>query len=441
MLIFTTRIKSAISRSPYISERVKAVDLLVSSYREITGKSSTITTPTQSIQDLEREMAMSITEPGSGDIVVTAADAQTLIQISEKYGEKYTFEVILPLVKKQTSNVGFTFSFLAELYRAGEADTLRLEVVRNLFKDILGDHIAEIHLQEQEVEREQLWNGSIKRRRLDYDRHGSQTAEDQSPRPCTSKDLAILFRNCERLHLLHEVDQLTNKITSHAPNANSTTFEHLLLPLLKHLPPRVESCSPSIDSHSYNGLLQTILSHYIKICVQPAPRKPTGWERQPRGCNLYCEDCVKLDAFLKDPDKPHAHFSVNGKRRDHIQERVNKGYCWTETVRDGSPYTLVVQKTELEWEKAMKEWKQRCAVAIKAIEDIGLEKLRTLLGQGWEDVVGLVGIKGNGGEEKGARRPLGDLAQGIGKTSAADMGVGKRGRGHIGPEIIDLSGE
>ncbi len=75
----------------------------------------------------------------------------------------------------------------------------------------------------------------------------------------------------------------------------------------------------------------------------------------------------------------------------------------------------------------MKEWRQRCGVALKAIEDIGFEKLRGLLGA----------IREDGAEERAGRRPLGDLAQG--RNLETDMG--KKVAEQVGPEIIDLSGE
>ncbi|CAF9943153.1 MAG: hypothetical protein ALECFALPRED_010708 [Alectoria fallacina] len=401
----------AMSRIPGISERVKAVDLLVSSHREAAGD---IAAGTQNMQDIEREMAMSMAETQGGDISVTAADAQTLMQLSGKYGEKYTFQVVLPLVKKHASNVDFTVAFLTELFQAGEADKLRLEVVRSLFKDILGDVIPDLQLYHWEVGREQPRDDFAKRRRFDHDRYRSQITEDHGPRIMTGENIATLFHHCDRLGLWHEIDQLANTMISHAPSASVATFEHVLLPLLKQLPPPVER-EPKIESpHSYNLLFRAVLSSYIITYVQPAPPKPTGLERPPRSCGFYCDECVKLDTFLKNPDQAQARFRVKAKRRDHLEDRLRQSYCSTEIITSGTPYTLVVKKMGMEWENQMKEWKQRCGVALKAIEEIGFEKLRGLLGEGWEDVVGLGRIRENAGGERRERHPLGDLAQGRG---------------------------
>ncbi|KAK4695494.1 hypothetical protein P7C71_g2268, partial [Lecanoromycetidae sp. Uapishka_2] len=426
------------SRISTISERLKAVDLFTSSYREAAANTAVTTQETQAI---ERELALSITAIRGGDIAITAVDAQTLVHLSEKHGEKYTFQVVFPFVKKYASNVDFTVAFLTGLARAGEADKLRHELVQNLFKDILGDVIPGFDHRYREINREQPRNEFAKRRRFDYDNYSFETAEDQTPRSSTAENLAALFHHSRKMGLLHEIDKLADKIISQAPNANVLTFEKVFLPLLKQLPSPVEEKFEIASSHSYQRLFRTVLLSYINIYVKPAPQKPTVWERQPRGCGLYCEDYVSLDAFLRNPARAQAYFSVNGIRRDHIEKRLKQSYCISETRKDRSPYTLVVTKTEMEWGNAIKDWNQRCGVALKAIEQIGSEKLRGLFGEGWEDAVGLGGIKGYGGEESSARRPLGDLAQGKDTSIAMDTGMVKKAAGQSRTEIVDLTCE
>ena len=425
-----------ISRIPNVSERIKAVDLFVSSYR---GAANITATASRSMEDFEREVAMSLTETQSGKVAVTGADAQALMQLFERYGEKYAFEEVLPLVKKHTSNLEFTLAFLTELFRAGETNNVRLEAMQNLFKDILGGVIPGLHLDYQDFEREQARNEFAKRRRLDYSNYAPQGAADQSSRFMTAENLATLFYRCDKLGLLHEIDQLAEKIISQTTNAKITTFECLLLPLLKQLPPAVKAGSnSSISAHSYSKIFRNVVSSYIVNYVRSSPQKPTGLERQPRGCGYpRCDDCAMLDNFLKDPNKPRMNFSIKAQRRVHLEERLRYSYCSTETIRSGTPHTLVVKKIGLEWENEMKEWKRRCGVALKAVEGIGFEKLRGLLGEDWEDLVGLAGIRAEGEE----RRPLGDLAQGKGTAGAGDTGAGGKVAGRVGPEIIDLSGE
>ena len=269
----------ALSRIPSISERVKAVDLLVSSYRESAGN---VVAGKESMEDFERDLAASITETLGKDSAVTPNDIRSLMQLSEKYGEKYTFQVLLPLVKKHISNVDFIVAFLTALFKAGEADRLRLGVVQNLFKDILADLIPDLELHHQnspDPGRYQPRFEYNKRQRLDYSAHYvSQAAEEKGSKVVTADNLATLFLQCERLDLSHEIHQLADKITSEDPRVNSTTFERLLLPLLKKIPPVIGQnpnnlLSNKTTTQSYAQIFRTVIPSYITTYVQPPPSK------------------------------------------------------------------------------------------------------------------------------------------------------------------------
>ena len=429
----------AISRIHNISERLEAVDRLVSSYRESAKNSAAAV---QRMEDLEREMATSMTETMNKNTAMTEDDAQSLMQLSERYGENHTFQVILPLVKKHTSNVDFILSFLTVLLQAGEAGKLRVEVVQNVFKDILADVIPDLDLHHRDSPdsgRSQAGFEYNKRRRLGYyDSYTTHVAAEANSKVTTADKLATLFLQCEKLGFPHEIDQLADNIGSFAPTANTSSFEGLLLPLLKQLPPVTNQGSDSLSTPRYANVFRTVIQSYISAYVQSPPPKPTGFERQPRGCGLSCEDCVSLDAFLMDAKKPIAHFAVKAQRREHLERRLEKSTCSTETLRNGTPYTLVVKKQGGEWENAMKEWEKRCAVANQKVEEIGVEKLRGLLGDEWENAVGLRGMKAGGGED---RRPLGNLGQGKVASGAGDARMDGKVKGQGGAEIIDLSGD
>ena len=388
---------------------------------------------------------MSMTETLDKNTALTEIDAQSLMQLCERYGENHTFQVILPFVKKHTSNVDFILAFLTALFRAGEAEKLRVEVVQNLSKDILTDVIPDLDLHHRDSPdsgRSQAGFEYNKRRRLGYyHNHAIQVAAGDDSRVMTANKLATLFLQCAKLGLSHEIDQLADKIGSHAPNASTILFEGLFLPLLKQLPSVVNQGSKSLSTPSYATMFRTVIQSYISTHVQSPPPKPTGFERQPRGCSLYCADCVSLDAFLKDAKKPTAHFAVKAQRREHLEQRLRESTCSTETMKNGTPYTLVVKKRGMEWENAMKEWEKRCGFANKKVEEIGVEKLTGLLGDEWENAVGLRGIKAGGGEEAGDRRPLGEMAQGKRVGALGKNGMGGKAEQRVGAEMIDLSGD
>ena len=128
-------------------------------------------------------------------------------------------------------------------------------------------------------------------------------------------------------------------------------------------------------------------------------------------------------------------FPANMRRRDHVQDRLRGAFCTFDTRKNGTPHTLVVFKTELEWEGKVREWKGRVDTAGKAIKEVGIQKLKGLLGAEWENEVGWSGIRALLGDEVGGRRPLGDAVQAKGTSLA---GTKRKASERDEIEIIDL---
>ena len=210
---------------------MKAVDLLMSIYREA-GRNDAATM--QRMQKCEREWAIAVGETHGRRFCVSPANAQALMQLSEKYGENYTFEVVLPIVKNHLSDVRFIMAYLTMLFRAGETDTLRTEVVEKLFKDNLANMIPDLNLHCPASP--------------DFD---LSDPGDESPEVMSAENLAVVFFQCERLGLAHDIDKLANKIISEASSVKSATFERILLPLLKLLPPVVKRTGDNVNTPSY----------------------------------------------------------------------------------------------------------------------------------------------------------------------------------------------
>ena len=74
----------------------------------------------QRMQDFERKWAMGVVERHTRSFSVTAAKAQALMQLSQMYGDEYTVDVGLPIVKNYFSNMGFIAAFLTALFELGK---------------------------------------------------------------------------------------------------------------------------------------------------------------------------------------------------------------------------------------------------------------------------------------------------------------------------------
>ena len=332
----------------------------MSNYREAGGNDAATM---QRMHKFEREWAINVGETLNRRFCESPANAQALMQLSEKYGENYTFEVVIPIVKKHLSDVGFITAYLTMLFRAGETNTLRTKVVEKLFKDILANMIPDLNLHCT----------------------ASPDFELSFPEMMSAENLAVLFSQCERLGLAHDIDKLATKIIFEASSARTATFERILLPLLKQLPQVVERGPNNTNTLSYVKIFRAVIPAYIDTYVQSPPQKPTGIEPQPCDCSLQCGDCAGLDAFLKSPDKVTTYFhNLSDKRSEHLEERLRGSMCSMVTRKISGMYHFTVTKRGLEWKNAMKEWNQRCDAALEKVEEIGPERLKSLLGEGWE---------------------------------------------------------
>ena len=70
------------------------------------------------------------------------------------------------------------------------------------------------------------------------------------------------------------------------------------------------------------------------------------------------------------------------------------------TVKAATRHEIVVIRQYTEWENAMQRWKRRYGVALRAVAEVGVEKMRGSLGQRkWEDVAMLRDIEAGAVEE------------------------------------------
>ncbi|KAL8711917.1 MAG: hypothetical protein Q9225_007037 [Loekoesia sp. 1 TL-2023] len=412
------------------SKRVMALEAFINAHKEASHINST------AVQDLSLQLADGLTEAQKGDVTVTADDAKKFVLLSEIYGDTFTFQKLFPLAKKNVGNLEFIFALMEEL---SKTSPISAETRKRFFRDIFNNVVLRIPKQCRATSDSERSNDNPKRRRLYYNDYcdgykPSQRYKDSAPKAVNPDQLSALFHQCDILQLSEEADRLSDVIVKLAPNAKAKVFETLLLPLLHKIPPSSSPPSISQSSTRYANSYCTILSSYIQNHVQPSSVKLDSWQCLPRGCDNKCPNCIELDTFLTSPDRRTAGFSKTIAHRKHLEKQLSRSNCKTWTDKDRSPHTLVVEKTVEEQEEALKGWKQRCEVAKKAVEEIGFEKITNILGEGWEDTVGVRSLHGFM-EGKDARQPLEQLAQG--KAPAAAKARSDKTR--QGADVVDLT--
>ncbi|KAK7752138.1 hypothetical protein SLS62_005882 [Diatrype stigma] len=96
---------------------------------------------------------------------------------------------------------------------------------------------------------------------------------------------------------------------------------------------------------SVGDLLEALLRGYILIGMPECPKRLPGWKYKPRGCRqANCVDCKSLDKFLGATNEWECRFSMNEKRRTHLQSQLDPGPFHCTIDKTMTPYTLVVLK-------------------------------------------------------------------------------------------------
>lgn len=86
----------------------------------------------------------------------------------------------------------------------------------------------------------------------------------------------------------------------------------------------------------------------IAARLATAPRQPDDWSiGLPAGCD--CVLCHRLGAFLSDPAQRQLEWPLAKAGRQHVHQRIDRHELPVrhQTRRSGSPYTLVLEKTNI----------------------------------------------------------------------------------------------
>jgi hypothetical protein len=270
-----------------------------------------------------------------------------------------------------------------------------------------------------------------------------------------SVQLTDLIREALRLGMEDRAHALINVIIHTAEKYNVEYFKHLYLPFLRSmLPVWTENCLALSNTPFYSGnLYQCILGSYSRRYVGQKPScLEKDWARI--GVPCHCRDCGLLNHFITSPTERVGRFPMGKSRRQHLHQQLDmsRGSYTHITERLGNPQTLVVTKTRGEWDAKMRTWETRRAEAKNVFEAFGLENLRELLGNEFQNITGLLDKESR--DERGAKRhQVGGAAsseyqryfispsrytQNIDHTATVTGGAGTK-RKLV--EIIDLTGD
>ena len=137
---------------------------------------------------------------------------------------------------------------------------------------------------------------------------------------------------------------------------------------------------------TYATLFRTTLVTYVEEYVQHRP-PPGDWTRPAVGCN-HCQDCRRLDDFLRDPAQEIGKFDLTRAKRAHLHQLLN-GTNHKHVTPYGSVLTVTKGKG---YQRARHdEWAERRSVAQKKMSELDRGLLVEMLGV--DDVEQLLACK------------------------------------------------
>ncbi len=274
---------------------------------------------------------------------------------------------------------------------AGQTQKLETAVVKNIFRDIVTDMISNFPLNDHKpVNKRRRVNPPMLRWQF-----GRSSCSYYDPPPSlVGTDMADIYGYCLDYGLTAEKEGILEKFKQEANDIEPSKSQIVIIPFLQQLLTVLEAHRVPASSEPYPCYFQTLIISCIHryVGMEPAQNK-VGQTVYPCDALTTCVVCPSLDKFLADGSRATAKFPENERHRTHMLKRLPL-YCFrTETIKQGSPYTLVVTKRELGWKLEHEEWEKRRNLLA---DEIRSTKFEEVLGRKFEDILEMRDLKSTG---------------------------------------------
>jgi 2OG-Fe(II) oxygenase superfamily len=150
-------------------------------------------------------------------------------------------------------------------------------------------------------------------------------------------------------------DALDTVIRFVESNPDRFTLEHGRVPALQQLVPWSARRLGRVAQPLQNWL--ALVRKQLEAATSHEPEPPADWAR-PATVSCGCEYCVKLSAFLKDSTAEVGRIAARDDIRSHLVREIEQHQfdVTYKLEKRGSPYSLVLNKTQESFERAVKRY-------------------------------------------------------------------------------------
>ncbi len=404
------------------------------------------TDPSESVLEdwIKAQVDLSLDVAGSPD----AGDGTTVAEIAEKYGFPILTQHVVPLINNSISETPFILAFLVRLFQLRGSVRLSNASIESVYSQTL---MAALKSFDLKTPTKPIWPQSL----LDVTKFQTPTMRTEigSAPTISGGQLVQILQQCVTLSLTTHAGMLFEKVHEMATISSTTAFQNIIVSYLSDLVVYLrEIKSTSILGHDCGQHVFQILQLYIVRYVQREPRTDPTWARPTAFITCSCKDCIDLKAFIQDPKRKEGRFRMAKARRRHLHDYFycKEGYT-TNTIREGSPHTLVITKTDALYRREHAEWESRRAVAKGNLNSIaGNGWLKKLLQGRYDEIMDLKVTDTSVNES--ASKQLGELPNPPARTQKdskkrksdpklADAGQAKENKKPRQAEVVDLTSE
>lgn len=316
-----------------------------------------------------------------------ADDGTALAEIAEKYGSPMLKQHVVPIVDASVNATPFAIAFAVRLFELRCGPRLSNATIELLYSQTLQAVLDSFDLEISSAQKLPPYPSSY------MSRQQNAVAED-APK-ISGWRLVQVLQQCAEVSLERHVAMVLEKVEESAITAPTTVFKQVIIPYLSSLLDHLEKAdSLTMTGRDCGPHVLRLLQQYIIRYVGQEPQRSPSWTRPTDFITCKCWDCNALKVFLQDPHKIEDDFKMGQKRRDHLQHYFfsREGYK-TNTIhscRPGLPSTLVITKTDAQYQRERAEWEGRCDTAKRNIRDLGRNpRLKKLLGNNYTEVMNL----------------------------------------------------
>ncbi|KUJ09541.1 uncharacterized protein LY89DRAFT_787848 [Mollisia scopiformis] len=311
-------------------------------------------------------------------VVESPRDGAMLASLSKTFATQEVFNKILPTVKRNVNNTVMAVAFAIGIVQAGAEGELAENVADTIFHDVTSDLADCFSL------------GCLgpsflpQKKPVGYFRRPPPEIIIDAG---NSSNIATLLCYCVNSKLDSEIDQIILRLTGEMETVDLTFFDAIYLPFLKTILSKLSERNAGGQDSRFCNLFRSTLVTYLARFVKEEPQPAADWAQRRVGCN--CQDCQRLNAFLVSPHEKVGRFALAKKRRGHLHSMLGSSSVTHETDRRGNPQTLVVTKTNAQYQNAHKAWTLRCNVAKQHLKELETEALKDSLGDLYDPIMSL----------------------------------------------------